>query len=98
MPELIQGTRHREPRVRHGCFWILDRCEGPGVFGVFPAMIKGLDDPEPKVRDFVRLLLIRRLKSMSIRRLQALSHLTHPGLNMLISDLLTPCPESVSVV
>lgn len=87
--DLVAGTRHRDPAVRHGSYWVLDRCQGPGVFGVFPALLKGLEDPHPKVRALVESQMTRRLQAMSRHQLNDLRVLTHPGLKRLIAGQLS---------
>jgi hypothetical protein len=84
---LIAGTRHREPAVRHGCYWVLHRCEGPGIYGVFPALLQGLQDRDPKVQNFVKSLMLQRLKQMPATQRLSLNQLTHPQLKALLEHM-----------
>ena len=82
--------------MRHGCFWVIDRCQGQGVFGVFPALLDGLNDQDPKVRQLVRGLLARRLRAMPRSQFLNLRLLTHRGLIALIDEILAlePLPAA----
>lgn len=95
---LAQGARHQNPSVRHACLWILDRCEGNGVFGIFPALIDGLEDTHPKVRALAIELLQKRLQRMNAKALLNLRPMCHGTLAQLIDQCLNPQhePEAAS--